>query len=87
VTTIAAAVKAYQLRNAGAIPDSLDVLTARDVRGNAYLDRLDQDPWGKAYQLRRSGDGLNQFYVVSFGPDQREDTDDDLRSDQAARGR
>ena len=83
VGTIAAAIKTYQLRNAGAAPESIEELLKKDARGNAYLDAYSKDPWGQDYQIRRSGDGMNQVYVVSFGPDKREDTEDDIRSDDS----
>jgi general secretion pathway protein G len=86
VGTIASAIKTYQLRNAGTAPESIEVLLQKDARGNAFLDSYSKDPWGQDYQIRRSGDGAGQVYVVSFGPDKREDTDDDIRSDGGNKG-
>lgn len=49
----------------------------------ASLDAFSQmfstkDPWGHPYKLVTEG---SRFYVISFGPDGREGTSDDVRSD------
>jgi len=49
----------------------------------ASLDQFSQvfstkDPWGHPYKLVTEG---SRFYVISFGPDGREGTPDDVRSD------
>ncbi len=50
----------------------------------ASLDEFSQvfsttDPWGHPYKLVTEG---SRFYVLSFGPDGREGTSDDVRSDR-----
>lgn len=54
----------------GALPDSLDQFS------NMFST---MDPWGHPYKLVKED---TRFYVVSFGPDGREGTADDLRSDR-----
>lgn len=54
----------------GALPDSLDQFS------NMFST---MDPWGHPYKLVKED---TRFYVVSFGPDGREGTADDVRSDR-----
>lgn len=37
------------------------------------------DPWGNEYQLKVDG---REYYILSFGPDALEGTEDDIRSDR-----
>lgn len=37
------------------------------------------DPWGNEYQLKVDG---KEYYILSFGPDGLEGTEDDIRSDR-----
>ena len=37
------------------------------------------DPWGNEYQLKVDG---KEYYILSFGPDALEGTEDDIRSDR-----
>lgn len=54
----------------GSLPESLDQFS--NVFGT-------KDPWGNPYRLVKED---TRFYVVSFGPDGREGTADDVRSDR-----
>jgi general secretion pathway protein G len=79
VTQIASAVRMWLLHNPGQLPE-LDDLLRKDRRGEAYLDSYAEDPWGNDYIILR-GERVNDFVVVSKGPDGILDTDDDIRSD------
>jgi general secretion pathway protein G len=61
----------------GKLPGSLAELTAKDERGNAFLESLPKDPWGNDYTLH--GDGA-KWWIASVGPDGTPGTDDDLVS-------
>ncbi|MFO1078425.1 MAG: type II secretion system major pseudopilin GspG [Planctomycetota bacterium] len=76
VTTIEGAVEMYVLE-VGRFPQSLQDLTARDVKGGPYLKSIDKDPWGSDFQLR--GDDKD-FEVLSCGPDRNEGSEDDISS-------
>ena len=78
VSAIADAVRSYRVTT-GKLPDSLDVLAAKDDRGRSQLEHLWKDPWDHAYILR-SGDKDGEFEVISRGMDGCENTGDDISS-------
>jgi hypothetical protein len=56
-------------------PDSLEEMAAPLRRGEEDFLRVEDDPWGNPYVLKRKG---NQLRVYSWGPDGKEGTDDDV---------
>lgn len=89
--TISAALKMYRLDN-GNYPTSeqgLAALVTRPTVGpkpanwspNGYLEKLPEDPWGRAYSYRSAGEGAD-FEIVSLGKDGKpggEDVNEDIR--------
>lgn len=55
--------------------EGLDVLVKSEV-----LKKLPKDPWGGEYQYASPGNHGNKVEVWSMGPDQEEDTEDDIKS-------
>jgi homoserine O-acetyltransferase len=78
VRALADAVRMYRVQK-GKLPESLDVLAARDERGRSEIEELPADPYGRAYVLKK-GDRPNEFEVVCLGPDGKEGTADDVSS-------
>jgi hypothetical protein len=78
VRSLADAVRMYRVLK-GKLPESLDVLAARDERGRSEIEELPADPYGRAYVLKK-GDRPNEFEVVCLGPDGKEGTADDVSS-------
>lgn len=82
VDNIKGAIINYQLKkNKSKPPTDLKVLVQADGDEEAFLDGGDgalQDPWGNEYRLEVKG---KKFVVISNGPDETENTDDDIRSD------
>ncbi len=82
VKTFSAAVVSYKTDNKNKMPKSLEDLveTSGDkppiIEGG--IGAL-EDPWGNNYELKTSG---KRYYIISFGPDGQEGTDDDVRSDR-----
>ena len=82
VTGIPSALGLYEVDN-GAFPKSLRELiqqpsNARNWRG-PYLGKLPVDPWGNAYIYSYPGKHNQNFFdLLSFGPDNKEGTDDDI---------
>jgi hypothetical protein len=68
----------YRVRK-GKLPESLDVLAAKDERGRSEIEELPADPYGRAYVLKKD-DRPNEFEVVCLGPDGKEGTADDVSS-------
>jgi len=75
-TNIAGAVRLYRAKK-GTLPETLDALTAKDDKGNSYLEELPKDPWGHDFEIR-TGDGPNDWEVISLGPDGAAGTEDDI---------
>lgn len=71
ITSIAEAIKNYQIQNGGRLPESLDVLIQKDDDGNQFLelDELPVDPWGNEYEYTPEYDGPGTFRVLSYGAD------------------
>jgi len=76
--TISAALKMYRLDN-GSYPTAeqgLAALVTRPTVGpppanwspNGYLEKLPEDPWGRAYTYRSNGEGAD-FAIVTLGKD------------------
>lgn len=76
--TISAALKMYRLDN-GSYPTAeqgLAALVTRPTFGpppanwspNGYLEKLPEDPWGRAYTYRSNGEGAD-FTIVTLGKD------------------
>ena len=60
------------------LPASFADMTKVDPRiGEAYLESVPDDPWGRPYVLELLGG--RQFRIVSFGPDGAEGTQDDVK--------
>jgi hypothetical protein len=60
----------------GEYPDSLEAMDAPLAPGDEEnFVRLDKDPWGNPYVLRRED---NEICVCSWGPDGKEGTQDDI---------
>lgn len=82
VDNIKGAIINYQLKkNKSKPPTDLKVLVQADGDEEAFLDGGDgalQDPWGNEYRLEVKG---KKFVVISNGPDETENTEDDIRSD------
>lgn len=89
--TISAALKMYRLDN-GNYPTSeqgLAALVTRPTVGpapaswspNGYLEKLPEDPWGRPYSYRSSGEGVD-FEIVTLGKDGKpggEGVNEDIR--------
>lgn len=82
VDNIKGAIINYQLKkNKSKPPTDLKVLVQTDGDEEAFLDGGEgalQDPWGNEYRLEVKG---KKFVVISNGPDETENTEDDIRSD------
>ena len=63
---------------------TLEDLATRDDKGNLYLERVPQDPWGTTYTLR-AGEFRGEFGARSAGPNRIEGDEDDISSKDAAR--
>ena len=82
MAAIVAAVDAFKAKNENKLPETLAKLTEKPAEGDAFLAKLDKDPWGSDYVLQAQGDG---FAVVSYGADQKEGGEaeaSDVRSDR-----
>lgn len=82
MAAIVTAVDAWKAKNENKLPESLTKLTEKPAEGDAFLAKLDKDPWGSDYVLQAQGDG---FAVVSYGADQKEGGEveaADVRSDR-----
>ncbi|MBL8754912.1 MAG: type II secretion system major pseudopilin GspG [Planctomycetes bacterium] len=76
--SIANAVRLYRA-SLGKLP-TLDELTSEEAKSKTwYLENLDKDPWGNAYELRE-GNSKDDWEVVSNGPDGQSGNDDDISS-------
>jgi hypothetical protein len=60
------------------LPRSLDELTQRDANGNAYLEKIPNDPWGQPYVYRVLDAGRRRYEIRSGGEDREFATDDDI---------
>ncbi len=70
------AIELYKLSNRGQVPDALDELTQDDEStGESYIDKIPNDPWGNEFDYRPDN---RKFTIVSAGPDEQMDTDDDV---------
>lgn len=71
----------YMVQNQRRIPDWEDLLTP-DEKGYRYIEREDPpvDPWGNRYVITVDPEFQNKPMVVSYGPDGREGTEDDITS-------
>ena len=67
----------YVVKN-GRIP-TVEDLTAPDDTGNPYIEGGEppQDPWNHPYIIRKL-EGRLRFEVLSSGPDEQEDSEDDI---------
>jgi general secretion pathway protein G len=79
---IASALNIYEVDN-GVFPGSLQDLIQKpsDAKNwhGPYLGRLPVDPWGHPYiYYHPAKHNQNYFDLVSFGPDGKEGTDDDI---------
>jgi len=62
-------------------PESLEDMKAPLHPGaEDFLDSVQKDPWGNDYQLVREG---RDIYVLSWGKDGQDGTDDDIRFPEA----
>jgi general secretion pathway protein G len=77
-TTIAGAVRLFRAQK-GKLPESLDALVTKDEKGMSYLEELQKDPWGNAYEIRE-GNNPNEWEIISLGPDGASGTEDDISS-------
>jgi general secretion pathway protein G len=80
VGQINASVKMYYLEKRS-IPSLEDLITPND-KGQVYLEGFSEaptDPWGTPFEIRR-GEHPGTWEVVSYGPDQLPDTEDDISS-------
>jgi general secretion pathway protein G len=76
--SIANAVRLYRA-SLGKLP-SLEELTSEDAKSKTwYLENLDKDPWGNAYELRE-GNNRDDWEVISAGPDGQPGNEDDISS-------
>ncbi|TET18085.1 MAG: hypothetical protein E3J78_06875, partial [Candidatus Cloacimonadota bacterium] len=56
------------------------------VKGE-YIDKKEMlDPWGVAYELVTNNDDLSWFGILSFGPDKKKDTGDEINTTSYRRG-
>ncbi len=82
VDNIKGAIINYQLKkNKARPPSDLSVLIKADDGEEPFLDGGEgalQDPWGNEFRLEVKG---KKFVVISNGPDETENTEDDIRSD------
>lgn len=64
-------------------PNNLKVLIEPNGDEDPFIDGGEgalYDPWDNEYQIKPVG--TKRFYIVSFGPDGQENTEDDIRSDK-----
>lgn len=63
--------------------ESLNALVSKpgDLAGwqRPYIEKLPNDPWGRAYIYRSPGNDGRDFDLFSAGPDGQEGTDDDVQ--------
>lgn len=74
---IASMARLFRIKN-GKMPTLADLCTP-DERGHAYIENMEQDPWGHDYVLRET-DQPGRVEVVSAGPDGKLGTADDISS-------
>jgi len=91
ITTIANAITAYMIENAGRFPENMDVLLVPDSSGHVPLarDTIPLDPWGNPYLFQPAPSGSDDFRVMSYGKDGQaggEGDDADLDSIQIRNG-
>jgi len=68
------AIEAYALENNDKYPRSLeDLMTGK----RQYVVKLENDPWGNPYIYVHPGK-RNKYDLLSRGPDEKQDTDDDI---------
>ena len=80
VTQIYDAVVMYKMHHRR-MPETLEELVQPDAKGRVWLSGrtvVPKDPWQNEYVLRLGDDST--FSIHSWGPDQTEDTEDDLSS-------
>lgn len=71
--TIHPIVEAYRANHAGGQCPTVEQLRAeKELSATSNIT----DPWGTPYAVRCTDD---DFYIVSFGPDKKESTQDDIR--------
>ena len=60
------------------LPQTLDELTQSDANGNAYIDKIPNDPWGQPYEYKVMDARKQKYEIVSSGDDKTLGTDDDI---------
>jgi len=75
-TMLADSIRSYYSKN-GVLPETLDELWEKDEKGRSELEPVGDDPWGTPYELL-PGDTPRDFEVISCGPDQQPETEDDI---------
>jgi general secretion pathway protein G len=68
----------------GHFPSALDdLLTASKRYPHGYLEAIEvpEDPWGGTYILYPEGGTVRPYLIASSGPDQVEDSDDDVTNE------
>src|SRR5688572_27304579 len=74
VKLLADAVRRYYAQN-GKLPASLEVLAARNEKGQSEIEELPKDPWDHDYEWR-AGNAAGEWAVLSLGPDGVPSADD-----------
>jgi len=71
ITALDSAVESYQIRNAGRLPESFEILIEKDATGYSYLKQttLPKDPWGNEYIFEPDGAGGSGYLIWTYGAD------------------
>jgi general secretion pathway protein G len=77
MSNFAGAIKLYYL-DKRSLPQSLDELTQSDANGNAYIEKIPNDPWGQPYDYKIVDARKQKYELVSSGEDKQMGTDDDV---------
>ncbi len=83
VRTIDDAITTYATSHKGKLPNDLKDLISGDDPILKGGEGVLIDPWDNPYQMKR--EGKKKFYILSYGPDGSEGTEDDIRSDRVSK--
>lgn len=89
ISSISTALDSFEL-DVGRFPSTEEGLEALEERPAAldedsqwdgpYVRELKDDPWGNPYQYRYPGDFAVDYDLWSFGPDEQNQSEDDIRN-------
>ena len=74
---IGASIKLYML-DKRSLPQSLDELTQTNTSGDAYIEKIPNDPWGQPYEYKIIDARKQKYEISSSGEDKTMGTDDDI---------